>query len=67
MPVVSSNDGVPEIADGMQASDDARTLPQPRSSSTILAHAGIVATLLVALQVEWFARDVLLLGFASVL
>lgn len=41
---------------------------RPRTPpSVILANASVVAALLVALLLVWFARDVLLLGFAGVL
>lgn len=56
-----------DCVDGQKATTDARTFSKPRSASLMLAHAGIVAALLVGLLVLWFARDVLLLGFAGVL
>ena len=65
--IVSSTDAAPEIADDPRVAPEARVLSQPRSSGTVLVHAGIVAALLTGLLVVWFARDVLLLAFAGVL
>ena len=47
--------------------EQTRTPLRIRSTGITLAHAGVVAALLVALLVIWFARDVLLLAFAGVL
>lgn len=47
--------------------EQTRTPLRTRSTGITLAHAGVVAALLVALLVIWFARDVLLLAFAGVL